>query len=61
MAEDDGYDTLFFGGTNDSHMIRTALIEGRVILTRDTQIIERGVVTSGRLKVILITSDDPEK
>jgi uncharacterized protein with PIN domain len=55
-----GYDTLFFNGGNDSHMVRTALEEGRVILTRDTQIVKRRVVTSGQLKVILITSDDPE-
>ena len=41
-------------------MIATALAEGRVILTRDTQIMKRRVVTSGRLKAILIKSDKPE-
>ena len=56
-----GYDTLFFNGTNDAHMIATALAEGRVILTRDTQIMKRRVVTSGRLKAILIESDEPER
>ncbi len=55
-----GYDTLFFGGSNDSYMVSTALAEGRVILTRDTQIMKRRVVTSGRLKAILLKSDDPE-
>ena len=55
-----GYDTLFFNGSNDSRMVATALNEGRVILTRDTQIMERRVVTSGRLKAILIKSDKPE-
>ena len=55
-----GYDARFFTGSNDSHMVRTALDEGRVILTRDTQIVKRRVVASGQLKVILITSDDPE-
>tara|TARA_Y100000031_G_C8044585_1_gene303324 strand:+ start:416 stop:568 length:153 start_codon:yes stop_codon:yes gene_type:complete len=30
-----GYDTLFFGAGDDSRMVRTALTEGRVILTRD--------------------------
>ncbi len=54
-----GYNTVFFDGSNDSHMVGTALAEGRVILTRDTQIIKRRVVTSGQLEVILITSDDP--
>jgi len=56
-----GYDTLFFTGTDDSRMIATALAEGRVILTRDTQIMKRGVVTSGQLKAILIKSDEPEQ
>ena len=56
-----GYDTLFFNGSDDSHMVTTALAEGRVILTRDTQIMRRRVVTDGRLKVILIRSDEPEQ
>ena len=56
-----GYDTLFFDGHNDSDMVSKALSEGRVILTRDTQIVKRRVVTRGQLKVILITSDDPER
>ncbi len=55
-----GYDTLFFEGDDDSIMIRTALTQGRVILTRDTQIMRRRVVTSGRLKVVLIQSEEPE-
>ena len=56
-----GYDALFFGGSNDSQMIATALVENRVILTRDTQIMRRRVVTSRQLKVILIHSDEPER
>ncbi len=56
-----GYDTLFFNGSDDSGMIAIALAEDRVILTRDTQIIKRRVVTSGRLKAILIQSDEPER
>jgi len=56
-----GYDTLFFVGSDDSQMVATALAEGRVILTRDTQIMGRRVVTIGRLKAILIESDEPEQ
>ncbi len=56
-----GFDTLFFAGSDDHLMITTALAEDRVILTRDTQIMRRRVVTSGRLKVVLIESDDPEQ
>jgi len=56
-----GYDPLFFNGSDDSQMIAIALAEGRVILTRDTQIMKRRVVTSGQLKAILIQSDEPER
>ena len=56
-----GYDAVFFSGSNDSHMVSAALAEGRVILTRDTRIVERRVVTSGQLRVILIASDRPEQ
>ena len=56
-----GYDSLFFNGSDDSRMVATALAEKRVILTRDTQIMRRGVVTSGRLKAVLIQSDKPDE
>lgn len=56
-----GYDTLFFTGDDDWEMIMTALKEGRVILTRDTGIMSRGVVASGRLKAILIESEETEQ
>jgi len=55
-----GYDTVFFNAGNDSRMVAIALAEQRVILTRDTQIIKRRVVTNGQLKVLLIQSDKPE-
>lgn len=56
-----GYDTLFFTGEDDWQMIIAALNEGRVILTRDTGVMSRGVVAGGRLKAILIQSEEPEK
>jgi uncharacterized protein with PIN domain len=56
-----GYDTLFFNGSDDSNMVSMALADGRVILTRDTQIMKRRVVTRGKLKAVLITSDEPEQ
>ena len=55
-----GYDTVFFEGIDDSHMVAKALAEDRVILTRDTEIMKRRLVTSGRLKAILINSNEPE-
>jgi len=55
-----GYDTVFFDSREDVHLVAIALAEGRLILTRDTQIMQRGIITSGRLKAILINSDEPE-
>jgi uncharacterized protein with PIN domain len=55
-----GYDSLFFDGSDDSHMVARALAEGRVILTRDTEIMKRRHITSGRLKAVLIDSEEPE-
>ncbi len=56
-----GYDTLFFNGADDSQMVARALAEGRMILTRDTEIMKRRAITSGKLKAILINTDEPEQ
>ena len=56
-----GYDTLFFHGGDDSHMVAKALAESRVVLTRDTGIMKRRVVTAGRLKAVLVNSEEPEQ
>jgi uncharacterized protein with PIN domain len=55
-----GYDTRFFNGSDDSELVAIAQDEGRVILSRDTQIMKRRVITSGKLKAVLIDSDQPE-
>jgi uncharacterized protein with PIN domain len=55
-----GYDTTIFSEIDDWQMIRTALIENRVIITRDTGVMKRRVITSGKLKALLVTGDDPE-
>jgi len=56
-----GFDSLFFSGEDDSQMVRQALAEDRVLLTRDTGIMKRRVVTSGRLKAVLMESEEPEQ
>ncbi len=55
-----GYDSVFFDGENDSRMVARAVAEDRVILTRDTEIMKRRAVTSGRLRAVLIESEQPE-
>jgi uncharacterized protein with PIN domain len=56
-----GYDSLFFTGEDDTTMVRQALAEGRVILTRDTGIMNRRVVSGGRLRAVLLKSEVPER
>jgi hypothetical protein len=54
-----GYDTLLLKQKDDGQMIKRALSEDRVILTKDTQFMKRRLVTNGKLKTILIKQDDP--
>ena len=55
-----GYDTLLFSEKDDGEMIKTALSQKRIVLTKDTQIMNRRLVTSGTLKAILIKDDEPK-
>jgi len=55
-----GYDALLFTEEDDGKMVKVALAQNRVILTKDTQIMRRRLVTSGRLKAILIEDDNPK-
>ncbi len=55
-----GYDTLLFKEEDDNKMINIALSEERIILTKDTQILKRRLVTSGKLRVIFIEEDNPK-
>ena len=56
-----GYDTLLFKQKNDNKMIKIALSEDRIILTRDTQLMKRRLVTNGKLKAMIIKQDDPKE
>ena len=53
-----GFDTVFINDLDDNRLVRLALSEDRVLLTKDTQILKRRVATTGRLKVILIESEE---
>jgi len=54
-----GFDTILIKGIDDNTLVRIALDEERILLTRDTGIFKRRVVVNGRLKAILIESDEP--
>jgi len=56
-----GYDALLFDGRDDNSMVKTALSEGRIVLTKDSQIMRRRLVATGKLKVIYTPSDTPEE
>ncbi len=53
-----GYDASFVHGIGDNDLIRMALREQRVIVTRDRHIPRRRLVTQGHLRVALVTSDN---
>ena len=53
-----GYDTLFPCHAEDNELVRIALREDRIIVTKDSGLAERRVVTTGRLKLLLIQYDD---
>ena len=52
-----GFDTRLFNGADDAEMVAAAQAEDRIVLTRDTGIMERRLITSGQVKAILIESD----
>ncbi len=56
-----GFDSLFFTGEDDSSMVKQALAEGRAVLTRDTEIVKRRVISLGRLRAVLFRSETPEQ
>ena len=53
-----GYDTVFRDPLEDNELVRIALREGRVIVTRDGGLAERRLVTTGRIRVVLVRDDD---
>ncbi|HUV52219.1 MAG TPA: Mut7-C RNAse domain-containing protein [Dehalococcoidia bacterium] len=53
-----GFDTLFINDLDDNRLVRIALSEGRVLLTKDTQILKRRVAATGRLQVLLIEGEE---
>jgi uncharacterized protein with PIN domain len=56
-----GFDSVFFTGADDSELVKQALAEDRVLLTRDTGIFQRRAVKSGKLRAVLFDSEEPEQ
>lgn len=56
-----GYDAVFFDEPDDGKMVKLALAQGRTVITRDTGFMKRRAVTSGRVRALLVSGDDPDK
>jgi uncharacterized protein with PIN domain len=53
-----GYDTLFPEETSDNELVRIALREDRVLVTRDAGIARRRAARLGQMRVVQIKKDD---
>ncbi len=53
-----GYDALFVPKADDDQLLRIAAEENRTILTKDSYMMQRRVVASGKVRAVFITSDD---
>ena len=53
-----GYDTLFPREGGDNELVRIALREGRVLVTRDAGIVRRRAVRLQQMRVVWIKDDD---
>ena len=53
-----GYDTLFPREDGDNELVRVALRENRVLVTRDSGLARRRAVRLGQLRLVLIVADD---
>jgi len=52
-----GYDTLFIHPIEDGALVDIALSEQRILLTKDTHVLRRRLVTSGQVTALLIEGD----
>jgi uncharacterized protein len=52
-----GYDAAYAPHVDDRHLIARALAEGRVVLTRDVDLMRRRVVAHGTVRAVLLRSD----
>jgi len=55
-----GYDTVLLRQKDDAQIIKIALNENRMILTKDARFVKRRLVTNGTLKTLHTGQDDPE-
>ena len=52
-----GYDAAYETDAEDGALVRRALAEGRILLTRDLDLTQRRVIAGGQLKTVLLKHD----
>jgi uncharacterized protein with PIN domain len=52
-----GYDAAYAPHVDDRQLIARALAEGRVLLTRDAELMQRRVIAHGTVRAVLLASD----
>ncbi|MGH7777270.1 MAG: Mut7-C RNAse domain-containing protein [Candidatus Dormibacterales bacterium] len=52
-----GYDASYHPHVRDAELVRLALAQGRVLLTRDEDLMRRRVIASGQLRAVLVGPD----
>jgi uncharacterized protein len=55
-----GFDTVFFDEPDDGGMVKIALAQGRIIITKDSEFMKRRAITGGRVRAILVAGDNSE-
>lgn len=53
-----GYDASYHARIDDAALVREAAAEGRILLTRDRDLVQRRVVRSGVVRAVLVRDDD---
>jgi uncharacterized protein len=49
-----GYDAAWIEGIDDAELVRRALASGRILLTCDVPLMQRGAIRSGRVRAVLV-------
>lgn len=52
-----GYDTAFVPGIEDGRLVSIARDEGRILLTRDRNVMKRRPIAKGEIQALLLASD----
>ena len=56
-----GYDVAYFNDASDDFILKTAMEEDRIVITRDTLMLKRRQFRNGALKSVFISDDDIRK